>query len=116
MNPQNAALCDPVRTLPDDLAAHLAAGGDYDSALPLQIEVLGGARRTQSAESRKVQVSMRNLATTYYRMGNAAAAALLFKTVLDIRRRTLPGDHPELLESIDDVVQLNATCGALWQT
>ena len=52
---------------------------------------------------------MNNLAATYSALGRHADAVALFEQVLEIRRRVLPADHPDIGEGCEgrDALQMH---------
>ena len=82
-----------------NLASTYTILGEFDKALPLQLEALKIYEASRTKEHRDVADCLANTATTYSRLRRFDKAAELSKRAFDIHRRVLPAGHPDIMKS-----------------
>jgi serine/threonine-protein kinase len=115
-----------VATVLHDYGMALAARGYHDDALPLLDEALGTHRLVSGPESAPVGTTLAALASLHRRRGEAARAQERYLESIDILTRSLPAEHPRVLEvrgglaltrlALGDAVAAGDSLGLLYET
>ena len=92
----------------NDLASAHFRLGHYDAALAQLIEALAIRRRLDAkaghaAGSPRTATLLNNLGLMHYLSGKPADAEPLFKEALELRRRILPPDHPDIAQTLTNL-------------